>query len=304
MKLERFVYWFGALFVVGTFWAFSVVFQDGAQAPAIEAAKKVTTDTGGPINNKTLVFSDEFDKPVLDGTKWATCYDWRLPTEGGCTNHGNFEQEWYTEDQVNIIDGQLMLTAEEKPMDVAVQKQIKSFRYRSGMINSGSGATNAPVRWAGTYGYYEAKMKVQTGQGVWPAFWLLPIDREWPPEIDIMEFIGHKPGEILQTLHWPGEGGPQKSDVIVSGQKDYSADWHVYAVDWRPDGIDWYIDGKKTRSYIGPNIPHKPMEIILNLAVGGLLPGNADDTTPFPREVRVDYVRVYQSSEQARPHHY
>lgn len=300
MKIEKFVHWFGPLVIVGIFLVFAFMLQQGSstqQNPNAYAA-------AGPQDGRTLVFNDSFDAPALDDKKWSTCYDWRLPAESGCTNGGNFEQEWYTGDQVKIEDGHLVLTAEKKPMDVAVQKQVKTFDYRSGMVNSGRGSTGGSVRWAGTYGYYEARIKFQTGQGVWPAFWLLPTDKEWPPEIDIMEFIGSKPGEILQTLHWAEGDSSQKSEVVVKGLTDYSADWHTYAVDWQPDRVDWYIDGKKTRSYTGSQVPHEPMEIILNLAIGGQLPGNADATTPAHREMRVDYVRVYQSNEQARPHSY
>src|SRR5262249_36815452 len=156
---------------------------------------------------------------------------------------------------------------------VVVQKQAKTFQYQSGMINSGKGSTNSPIRWASTYGYYEAKVKLQGGKGVWPAFWLLPTDRPWPPEIDIMELVGSKPNQILQTLHWQSKDGPQKNETIVSDNPDYTTDWHTYAIDWQSDRIDWYIDGKKTKTYTGPDVPSKPMEIILNLAMGGLLPG-------------------------------
>lgn len=265
--------------------------DEPAQVPAINTMTA----------NKKLVFSDEFNGTTLDSTKWATCYDWRRTTETGCTNHGNFEQEWYTPSQVGIEDGYLSLTAIKKPVDVAVQNQVKTFQYQSGMVSTGRGDTAGQLRWTGQYGYYEARIKVQGGQGIWPAFWLLPADREWPPEIDVMEFIGSKSHEILQTVHWPSADGPKKSDEIIKSDMDYSSDWHIYAVGWREDAIDWYIDGKLTRSFKGANIPNKPMEIILNLAVGGTLPGNADETTPFPNAMLVDYVRVYQSGDQVRP---
>ncbi len=297
MKIEKFVHWFGPLIIGVIFLAFAVFLQQGAPE---HSAANVRPSTK-PQDGKVLVFSDEFNKSALDNKKWSTCYDWHLSTESGCTNNGNLEQEWYTGDQVKLENGHLTLTAEKKPMDVAVQKQVKTFDYRSGMLNSGRGSTSDSVRWAGTYGYFEARVKFQTGQGVWPAFWLLPIDKEWPPEIDIMEFIGSRPGEILQTLHWDTSGIAQKSETLTKGETDYAGTWHTYAVDWQPDRIDWYIDGKKTKSYTGPDVPSEPMEIILNLAIGGQLPGNADATTPTTREMNVDYVRVYQTSQQARP---
>lgn len=309
MRLEKLAYFFGVIFVVATFLGFAIA-QDRTvphTAAVSQAAKPSQTTLAAAtaaISGKKLVFGDEFSGTKLNDGNWATCYDWRLPTETGCTNGGNFEQEWYTNSQVQVQSGNLVLTADQDPVDVSVQKQPKSFDYQSGMVNSGAGATNSSVRWVGTYGYFEAKMKFQKGQGIWPAFWLLPANKQWPPEIDAMEFIGSKPNQILQTVHWQVAGAPQKDSAVISGEKDYSVGWHTYGVDWEPDHIDWYIDGKKTRSYEGPNIPNTPMEIIIDLAVGGLLPGNVDKTTLFPSELWVDYVHVYQATSQARPHQY
>lgn len=304
MKFERFLFSFAIISVLGAFLFFSTTGQasNGALEANNQASPDDATGLSALINSRQLVFSDEFNDSKLDNSKWATCYDWRLPSESGCTNHGNAEEQWYIDDQVKIQDGQLVITAEKRALDVAVQKQLKTFRYMSGMVNSGSGSTDGKIRWTGTYGYYEAKMKFQKGQGIWPAFWLLPVDKQWPPELDVMEFIGSKPHEILQTVHWEENNKPLKSTETVKGKNTYSDDWHTYGVDWREDGIDWYIDGEKTRSYTGPNIPNEPMEIIINLAVGGLLPGNTDQTTPVTSALQIDYVRVYQAKDQIRPY--
>jgi beta-glucanase (GH16 family) len=113
-----------------------------------------------------------------------------------------------------------------------------------------------------------------------------------------MEFIGSKPGQILQTLHWTQDSKQLKSESSITKTADYSNTWHTYGLDWEPGHIDWYIDGVKTKTYIGSEVPSKPMEIIFDLAVGGRLPGNADASTPFPRQMKVDYVRVFQASDR------
>lgn len=304
VRLEKFAYVFGLSFVMVTFLSLAII-QDRSvphKASASQASKTMQSDSDSVIAGKELVFDDDFNGTTLNGSHWTTCYDWRLPTETGCTNGGNFEEEWYTSNQVAVQNGDLVITAIKSPIDVSVQKQAKTFEYQSGMINTGSGSTNGTVKWAGAYGYYEARMKFQAGQGIWPAFWLLPINKQWPPEIDAMEFIGNKPNQVLQTVHWQDASGPEKSAAVISNATDYSGGWHTYGVDWEPNRIDWYIDGKLTRSYTGPNIPNTPMEIIINLAIGGLLPGSADKTTPFPNQLLVDFVRVYQTPSQARPH--
>jgi beta-glucanase (GH16 family) len=282
MKLERFAYCFGIIIVLGVFLCFATIENRGNTPKSTSAASYTPSVTTG----KRLVFSDEFNRSTLDSSKWVTCYDWRRSAETGCTNSGNFEQQWYTTDQLSIHTGQLFITANNKPIDVSVGGQAKTFAYQSGMISSGRGGNDSSTRWAGTYGYYEAKLK---------------FGKQWPPEIDIAEFVGGKPNEILQTLHWQQDSTPLESSAAIKGQ-DYSGGWHTYGLDWREDGIDWYIDGIKTRSYTGPHVPNQPMEIILNLAIGGTLPGNATKATPFPQTLQADYIRVYQSKDQIRPY--
>lgn len=304
MKFERFAFACSAVIVLSVFLALSTMQSHGGTPRAVTAAPPVSA-TDALTRNKQLVFSDDFNGPSLDAVKWGTCYDWRLATETGCTNQGNLEQEWYTNDQVTVKDGALQLTAVKSAVDVAVQGKAQRFDYQSGMVNSGRGGVGGSVRWAGTYGYYEARMEFGEGQGVWPAFWLLPVNSEWPPEIDAMEFIGGKPDEILQTVHWKqgGTGTPLEDSQAIHG-KDFSGGWHTYGVDWEPGRIDWYIDGVKTRSYTGVNVPSQPMEIVIDLAIGGLLPKNADSSTQFPQVLQVDYVHVYQSKDQIKPSQY
>lgn len=298
MKLERIALVLTFVIVLCTFMFFADSNHKGKLYPQ---AHHSAAQLFGPLQNKQIVFADEFNGSAINTKNWATCYDWKKPSETGCTNDGNFEQQWYSDSQIAVKDGKLTITAMQKPIDVAVNGRVKTFTYQSGMLNSGSGRTNGKVHWAGTYGYYETRMFVSKGQGIWPAFWLLPTDQQWPPEIDGMEFIGSKPGEILQTVHWRGENGPAKDESVIAKNTDYANAWHTYGVDWQPGQIDWYIDGVKTKTFKNADVPAKPMEIIFDLAVGGLLPGNADASTPLPATLKVDYVRVYQSKSQIRP---
>lgn len=263
---------------------------------ATENSTHPTTTTTQVINmhDWVNVFSDDFNGNKLDAHKWVTCYDWRQPSESGCTNSGNFEQEWYTPQQVTVQNGSAVLTAINDPITVTTNSGPKTYLYRSGMISTGRPNAQGQVKWSATYGYYEARLKFDGGQGVWPAFWLLPIDRSWPPEIDVMEFLGNDPTHILLTSHWKDASGqPQKDSSIIQGP-DFTTGWHTYAVNWQPNSITWYVDGMLQKTVTGIEVPHQPMEIILNLAIGGTLPGNANATTLFPRTLQIDYVRVYE----------
>jgi beta-glucanase (GH16 family) len=240
------------------------------------------------------VFDDEFSGTTLDTSKWVTCYDWHTASSNGCTNGGNQELEWYVPQQVSVSNGSASLTAVASGITGSDGSKSQEYPYQSGMISTGRETPGTPPKWSGTYGYYEARMKVPTGKGLWPAFWLLPTDSSWPPEIDMMELLGSKPNQIIMTYHWKDSAqNPQKDYTIYTGA-DFTSGWHTYAVDWEPSSIDWYVDGVKRKSVRSDTVPSKPMEIILDLAVGGSLPGTPAPSTQFPAQAQIDYVRAYQ----------
>ena len=240
------------------------------------------------------VFSDEFIGNTLDTKKWTTCYDWQDMAVPGCSNDGNEELQWYTRDSVSVADNAVTFIAKKTAVVGLRRGETHNFDYTSGMITTGRDNKDAKVRWTARYGYYQARIKMPKGRGLWPAFWLVPADQKWPPEIDVMEMLGDKPGDILMTYFWDnGKFPPPKDSTTFSGN-DLSGDWHTFGIDWAEGKLDWYIDGLLRKSVRSENVPTKAMEIILNLAVGGKLPGSPDDQTPFPSTMAVDAVKVHQ----------
>jgi beta-glucanase (GH16 family) len=266
-----------------------------AEQAAKAASKPVTIQPDVKDTTKwAMAFQDDFSAPTLNRQKWSTCYEWFDAANSGCTNPGNKELQWYLDNQIAIKDGNLVLTADKNPVTVNKNGAAEVYPYRSGMVSTGRPDLNSGVKWQGSYGFYEARIKLEAGRGKWPAFWLLPTDKQWPPEIDIMEFLGHNPKEVLMTYHWADADGKHKEDSsYIKSDVAYTDDWHIYAVNWQPGRIDWYIDGILKKSETSLNIPGKPMQLILNLAVGGHLPGNPDASSKFPTSMSVDYVRVY-----------
>lgn len=257
----------------------------------------MSTISGVPdVSNKSiwgLTFSDNFSGTQLDAGHWVTCYDSRQPGDNGCTNTGNGEQEWYMASQVSVTNGHAVLTAIRKPVKAIGNGGGKIYQYRSGMISTGRMVSGGKVKWASTYGYYVARIKMDGGQGVWPAFWLLPANGSWPPEIDIMEHLGDQPNRVFLTVHWLSSTGYQADGSAITGP-DFTNGWHTYAVNWQPNRIDWYVDGVLRKTVRGSVVPHKSMEMIFDLAIGGRLPGDANRSTPFPRTMQIDYVKVYE----------
>ncbi|MEM1326099.1 MAG: family 16 glycosylhydrolase [Bacteroidota bacterium] len=237
----------------------------------------------------TLVWEDNFDGTTLDNTKWT-------PQIGdgcdiGICGWGNNELQWYQAQNATVENGLLKITARRENVG---GKNYTSSRLRT--INKGD--------WK--YGRFEASIKLPTGQGIWPAFWMLPTDNVyggWPQsgEIDIMELIGREPSTVHGTIHfgqaWPNNSASGEEYMLHEGTFD--DDFHEFAIEWEANEIRWYIDdylyATKNRSDVSPQ--RWPFDqnfhFLLNVAVGGNWPGNPDGSTVFPQVMEVDYVRVY-----------
>jgi beta-glucanase (GH16 family) len=165
-----------------------------------------------------------------------------------------------------------------------------SFHYTSGMVTTGPPRWRTRPKFAFTYGYVEARMRLPAGRGLWPALWLLPADQGSRPEIDIVEVLGHDTDRA--RFHYHPRGGDSLGHHWAG--PDLTAGWHRFAVDWRPGEITWIVDGRARWRVRGPAVSREPMYLVLNLAVGGDWPGAPDGATAFPARMEVDWVRVWQ----------
>ncbi len=253
-----------------------------AQEPALTAA-------GGSWE---LVWSDEFSTPGLPDPAW-----WSFETRGNAYGWGNGEDQFYTDgtpDNAFIENGILTIRAREEEMG--------GKKYTSARIN-----TKGKAYWR--YGRFEARMKLPSGRGIWPAFWMMSEGDTygyWPRsgEIDIMEFFGFIPNETHANIHTEkynhkigtNKGARHRSDFLHN-------QFNIYAVEWYPDRLDFFFNEVKiftfrkerAKSDVWPF--DKPFYIILNNAVGGdwgRKNGGIGDT-PFPQDFQIDYVRVYKN---------
>ncbi|WP_367319368.1 family 16 glycosylhydrolase [Streptomyces sp. HUAS ZL42] len=232
-----------------------------------------------------LVFHDDFGGNRLDRSRWTTCYDWN---KDGCTIASNNELEWYQPDQVSVAGGHLTLTAERRAIRGS---DGRMHPWVSGMISTGRDHWYAQPRRTFTYGYFEAAIRIPAQPGMLPQFWMMPATRFTPPEIDIMEFFGGT-RELSMYVHWKDRQGAPRKQRGTYTATGFPEDHHVFAVLWEPDRLVWYVDGVERFRVTAPQrIPHIPMEVLVNLAVG--VPSGPPPSVDTARML-VDWVRVWQ----------
>lgn len=269
------------------------------------------------------VWQDDFDQGELERTNWTP--------EVSCWGGGNNERQCYVDspNSIRVEDGILRLIARPEthfgplfPAHLRVGQPVE----RTQAYTSGKITTRGQHAW--TYGRLSARMKLPDGQGVWPAFWMMPEQDAYGPwplsgEIDIMEAVNlGTPCEACidgteqrtsGALHF-GALAPDntylfsKTDgVAMPGPAD---SWRVYALEWGEGQLQWFVDGRlfmrirredwHTAAPGAAGRPFAPFDqpfhVNLNLAVGGNLAeksnGGGFDPSSFPAELKVDWVRV------------
>lgn len=252
-------------------------------------------------SDSLLVWHDEFDVPGLpDPARW----DW---DEGG-SGMGNNESQYYTKDRpanARVEGGELVITAR--------REDTLTCWYGPCKFTSARLVSRGRASWL--YGRVDVRAKLPKGKGVWPAIWML-AERSayggWPGsgEIDIMEFVGHEPTRIYGTVHTQAYnhkiGTSSGSSRIVT---DPSANWHVYSLEWGPDSLFISVDGVRYHRFGNQRTWQtwpfdQPFHLLLNFAVGGEWGGaQGIDSTIFPQEFRVDWVRVHKIDRGDGPYH-
>lgn len=238
-----------------------------------------------------LIWSEEFDDSEIDLNTWN-----HELLNGQQT--GNNELQHYTNHPGNsfINDGKLVIKATEE--------EYKGHAFTSARMTTQD-------KFSFKYGRVEARIKIPSTKGIWPAFWMMPQESVyggWPHsgEIDIMESV-NLANETYGTIHYgtPGHthsGGAYQPDEGIM----MSDDFHVYGLEWEPNELRWYVDGElysTKNDWMTTRAPYpapfdQEFYLILNVAVGGNWPGSPDDSSTFPQTMEVDWIRVYQTDNK------
>ncbi|GAL65363.1 glycoside hydrolase family 16 protein [Jejuia pallidilutea] len=258
---------------------------------AFVAASCSTDQTQTVATFNKLSMADEFD---VDGAPNSSIWNFDIGT--GQNGWGNNELQYYTNRPENVVvqNGVLIITAREENFN-------------------GSAYTSARLLTKGKfqqqYGRWEARIRLPYGKGIWPAFWLLGDDKNgteiWPEigEIDIMEYLGDEPTRAFGTVHGPGYSAGESISKSYQLQNDrFDTGFHVFGIEWGPEYINFYINDVLYNQITPEDVPGEwvfddDFYIILNMAVGGTLPGAPNAETTFPQRMLVDYVRVYEMNK-------
>ncbi len=256
-----------------------------------------------PAPNFTrLAWSDEFNGAngsTPDPAKWT-------PEVGPGVNN---ELQYYTNNNNARMDGAGNLV-------IQARREVTPGSACPPDPNSGgsttcqytSGRLHTAGKFEFAYGRAEARVRVSSTQGLWPAFWMLGANffqgRPWPAsgEIDILEHIGREPNLVYSTLHAPGYYGAGGFGAPLNLGAPANAAFHVFAVEWDATQMRFFVDGnnfftvnrevlERTR---GPWVYDHPFFMIINNAVGGDWPGPPGAGTQLPQNMTIDYIRVYR----------
>ena len=217
----------------------------------------------GPASGLSLVFDGTFNGTGLDTSMWQTCYPF------GCTNFGNpQEKEWYAASQDQVSGSALHLVETRTPAQGTTESGApETYSYRSGMVTTFSSFNF-------TYGYLQIVARIPGGTGTWPALWLLPVNRAWPPEIDVMENWGST-NAIQSTVYWGTPSDPHQAHQEVTSNNNLTTGWHTYGLRWEPGSLTWYLDGQVVNTYTGSKVPSQAMYFVANLAIDGSAASNS-----------------------------
>ena len=243
-----------------------------------------------PLNYATLgtpTFGDDFNSSSTIGSTWATNYGFGGAGLGSFTLPGNGEQQIYTSSSFQGTSGAPLglnpyslnngvLTISAQPVSADQSSKMWGYHYSSGVLVS---------NFTQTYGYFEMRAELPHGQGLWPAFWLLGENQK---EIDVLEGLGSDTKVANNAIHTPSVPA-----VGNASYNPYPDGFHTYGVLWDPQHITYYVDGSPVWATATPADMNSPMRMIVNLAVGGNWPGSPDASTPFPAQMKIDYVRAY-----------
>ena len=235
-----------------------------------------------PPQDFPLLMEDTFPGRTLNRDVWST--DLQVFGRWGDRYHNDSYLNYLSDEDVLVEGGSLRLRSEQR--SVEGDNPPGAYDYSSGMVSSHG-------KFSFLYGYVEIRARFPGGPGVWPAFWLMPENHQWPPEFDVAEYYA---GRRLMHLGLCYGNFPEILwDSDANNDVDFEGAWNTYGLLWLPGYAAWTQNGVVKREAKGPHVPSLPMYVILSNGVSSRIgpSGEPDSTTVFPNFFEVSEVRVW-----------
>lgn len=208
----------------------------------------------------------------------------------------------FTRENILFRDGCCILKYEKKTGPKNDDPTLGTTDYACGILDSFD-------KWTQLYGYFEARMKLPTKPGLWPAFWTMP-DRgpdagkeRWMRtdthkggmEFDIMEYLTTwGPYRFNIACHWDGYGKEHRAIGTTCAYTPTDKDGFItIGMLWLPGVYAIYANGVEIARWESERVANVPAHIFFYMVSGGWANEPLDDDE-LPDEFVIDWFRVWQ----------
>lgn len=222
--------------------------------------------------------------------------------------HGFRAYEYWCDKMLEFTENGLIIHSEKR-----TDHRCEICKVSNGIFTGGIETRNTFEQ---AFGYFEARVVVPRGTGMWSAFWLqsdgtfkVGNGGKDGSEIDIYEssFVRKNPTKTGQAIHFDSYKAPFHrciSNVFETGTNLYDGKEHTYALKWTPSEYVMYLDNKPVWATNAGGVSRVPSYLRLTVEIRddiygpygqkiGKFKNHFDGTNDFI----IKKVKVYQNSD-------
>ena len=166
-------------------------------------------------------------------------------------------------------------------------------RWRSGLICSIDKDGDERRGFAQQFGYFEMCARFPEGMGVWPAFWLIGVNKSlFSAELDVVEFYGGFNEYYHSVAHIFEDGNDKLNlDRLIKVKKSsLSGRFNTFGAYLEPELVRIFHNRREVARWPGGSEFHQPMYMLANLALGGGWPISG---LTSPQVMEIAWMRAF-----------